>query len=47
MSAIKNDKTGESTKTELPMTPDKGFQPFNNVTKNYIKDAPCVLDPPL
>ena len=34
----------KTSKTELPVTPDNSFQPFINVTKNYIKDVAWVLD---
>lgn len=37
----------ETPNSDLSVTPDNSFQPFINVTRNYIKDAAWVLDTPL
>ena len=38
-------KDSTTSKMKLPVTSVNGFQPFTDITKNYIKDIGWVPDP--
>ena len=51
MLGIKNDKSEADLELQIfqngtPVTSGNSFQPFVNVSKNYIKDFVWFLDPP-
>ena len=38
-------KDSKTSKMKLPLTSVNGFQPFTNISKNYIKDVAWLPDP--